>query len=109
MEPRAAEDSESMQNAPVMTPPEVAHSEPPTVQDPQTEEATEVVFEMRELAVSYSGVTAIEGVSFDIGARKITALIGPSGCGKTTFLRCLNRMNDLILGASVHGKLTYHG
>ncbi|MBA2326702.1 MAG: phosphate ABC transporter ATP-binding protein [Actinobacteria bacterium] len=98
-----------MQNAPVMTPPEVAHADPPTVSEPRPEEATEVVFEMRDLAVSYDGVRAIEGVSFDIGARQITALIGPSGCGKSTFLRCLDRMNDLIVGAAVHGTLTYHG
>ena len=40
---------------------------------------------------------------------EITALIGPSGCGKTTFLRCLNRMNDLIESARVEGQLLYHG
>ncbi len=40
---------------------------------------------------------------------EITALIGPSGCGKTTFLRCLNRMNDLIDGARVEGTILYHG
>jgi phosphate transport system ATP-binding protein len=107
MEPRGTEDAEPMQNAPVMTPPEVASTA--SVSEPRPEEATEVVFEMRDLAVSYGGVPAIEGVSFDIGARRITALIGPSGCGKTTFLRCLNRMNDLIIGATVHGTLNYHG
>jgi phosphate transport system ATP-binding protein len=40
---------------------------------------------------------------------EITALIGPSGCGKTTFLRCMNRMNDLIESARVEGTLLYHG
>jgi phosphate transport system ATP-binding protein len=39
----------------------------------------------------------------------VTAFIGPSGCGKTTLLRSLNRMNDLIPGAEVTGKITYHG
>ena len=43
------------------------------------------------------------------GAREITAIIGPSGCGKSTFLRCLNRMNDFILGAKVGGQFLYHG
>ena len=42
-------------------------------------------------------------------SNEITALIGPSGCGKTTFLRCLNRMNDLIEGARVEGSVRYHG
>jgi phosphate transport system ATP-binding protein len=71
--------------------------------------APEVVFELRDVAVEYSGRPAIQGVSFDIGARQITALIGPSGCGKSTFLRSLNRMNDLIVGAVVLGRVTYHG
>jgi len=109
IEPRGAEDAEPMQNASVMTPPEVARADAPGVSEPEPEEVTDLVFEMRDLAVSYSGVRAIEGVSFGIGARRITALIGPSGCGKTTFLRCLNRMNDLIPGAAVEGTLSYHG
>jgi phosphate transport system ATP-binding protein len=48
-------------------------------------------------------------VNFDIGKNEITALIGPSGCGKSTLIRCLNRMNDLIPGARVEGKVLYHG
>jgi phosphate transport system ATP-binding protein len=44
-----------------------------------------------------------------VNARRITALIGPSGCGKSTFLRTFNRMNDLIPGAEVSGRLAYHG
>ena len=48
-------------------------------------------------------------VSFDIGGNEITALIGPSGCGKSTLIRCLNRMNDLIPGATVEGHVRYHG
>jgi phosphate transport system ATP-binding protein len=48
-------------------------------------------------------------VTLPIYRNQITALIGPSGCGKTTFIRCLNRMNDLIEGARVEGVLLYHG
>ncbi len=39
----------------------------------------------------------------------VTAFIGPSGCGKSTYIRCFNRMNDLIVGAAVSGKVLYHG
>jgi len=88
------------------TPPTVA---PLTQPADGPEEAPEIVFEVRDLAVTYDGRLAVEGMTFDIGARQITALIGPSGCGKSTFLRCLNRMNDLIPGAKVHGTLSYHG
>jgi phosphate transport system ATP-binding protein len=68
-----------------------------------------VVFEARGVSVSYSGAVAVEGVSLDVHAQRITALIGPSGCGKSTLLRTFNRMNDLIPGAEVSGLLAYHG
>ena len=98
-----------MQNASVMTPEVVKTTPQISTERSRPEDAGEVVFAMRDVAVRYGDVAAIEGVTFDIGARRITALIGPSGCGKTTFLRCLNRMNDLIVGARVLGTLTYHG
>ena len=44
-----------------------------------------------------------------IGRHEVTALIGPSGCGKTTFLRCLNRLNDLIPGTRIDGRLDFDG
>ncbi len=73
------------------------------------ESSGETVFELRDVSVRYGGHVAVEGVSLDIGSRQITALIGPSGCGKSTVLRCLNRMNDLVPGASVEGEVHYHG
>jgi phosphate transport system ATP-binding protein len=51
----------------------------------------------------------VRDISIPVLGNEITALIGPSGCGKTTFLRCLNRMNDLIEGARVEGEVLYHG
>jgi phosphate transport system ATP-binding protein len=71
--------------------------------------AKEKVFEMKGVEVLYSGVSAVKGISMDIGHNEVTALIGPSGCGKSTLLRCLNRMNDLIPNAEVQGELLYHG
>ena len=72
-------------------------------------EQREVVFDIRDLAVTYGPATAISGVNLQIYRNLITAFIGPSGCGKSTFIRCLNRMNDLVPGARVHGELLYHG
>jgi len=69
----------------------------------------EKVFELKGVGVDYSGAAAVKDISMDIRRNDVTALIGPSGCGKSTLLRCLNRMNDLIPGASVHGELLYHG
>jgi phosphate transport system ATP-binding protein len=74
------------------------------------EEATrEVVFDVHDAGVFYGEFQALRDVSLPILKNQITALIGPSGCGKTTFIRCLNRMNDLIEGARVDGKFLYHG
>src|SRR5829696_4813767 len=73
------------------------------------EPAPEIVFQLSDVEVRYSGVTAVQDVSVDIAANEITALIGPSGCGKTTVLRSLNRMHDITPGAEVLGKVTYHG
>jgi phosphate transport system ATP-binding protein len=69
----------------------------------------EVVFDIRDLAVTYGSTIAISGVNLEIYRNYITAMIGPSGCGKSTFIRCLNRMNDLVPGAKVDGHVLYHG
>jgi phosphate transport system ATP-binding protein len=67
------------------------------------------VFELEKVGVAYSGKPAVADVDMRIAANEITAFIGPSGCGKSTLLRCLNRMNDLIPGATVSGRIAYHG
>jgi phosphate transport system ATP-binding protein len=69
----------------------------------------ETIFDVRDVSVSYGAFRAVRGITIEIARNEITALIGPSGCGKTTFLRCLNRMNDLIEGARVDGTILYHG
>jgi phosphate transport system ATP-binding protein len=69
----------------------------------------EAIFGLNDVMVSYNKKPAVRGVTFDIGKNEITALIGPSGCGKSTLIRCLNRMNDLIPGATVEGEVLYHG
>ena len=70
---------------------------------------TETVIESRDLCVYYGDDLALDHVSTDIHAERVTAVIGPSGCGKTTFLRCINRMNDLIPAARVEGDLIVEG
>jgi phosphate transport system ATP-binding protein len=69
----------------------------------------ELVFEARDVSVYYGDFRAIRDIKLPVRRNEITALIGPSGCGKTTFLRCFNRMNDLIEGARMEGELLYHG
>jgi len=55
--------------------------------------------------VFYGAKQALNSVSVDIEDRSVTAFIGPSGCGKSTFLRCFNRMNDVIPSCRVEGKI----
>ena len=69
----------------------------------------DVLFDVADLTVSYSDVPALKNVSLEIYKNFVTAFIGPSGCGKSTFIRCFNRMNDLIPTASVDGRILYHG
>jgi phosphate transport system ATP-binding protein len=69
----------------------------------------ETVFDIDGLAVDYSGNLALKDVTMDVRKNFVTAFIGPSGCGKSTFIRCFNRMNDLIPGATVSGTIRYHG
>jgi phosphate transport system ATP-binding protein len=63
----------------------------------------------KSVNVYYNEKQAIKNVSLDIGRHEVVAMIGPSGCGKSTFLRCLNRMNDTIVGCRVSGEILMDG
>lgn len=67
------------------------------------------VCEAEDLSVYYGEFRAVRNVNLKIRGQEITAFIGPSGCGKSTVLRCFDRMNDLIDGARIEGKVRYHG
>ncbi len=58
-----------------------------------------------KLRAWFGKVEAIKQVSLRVAERKVTAIIGPSGCGKSTFLRCLNRMHEVVPGTRVEGKV----
>src|SRR5574338_775838 len=72
-------------------------------------QAGPVVLDLHNVSVFYGNYEAVRNTTMSIARNQITALIGPSGCGKSTVLRSLNRMNDLIPGARVSGKVTFHG
>ena len=74
-----------------------------------TDAVKEAVFTVSGASVRYHGNLALDGVDMTIYKNQITAFIGPSGCGKSTYIRCFNRMNDLIPGAEVRGDIRYHG
>ncbi len=67
------------------------------------------IIEVKDLNFFYGRFQALRDINLSIDERKITALIGPSGCGKTTFLRSLNRMNDLIDDVHIQGRVLIDG
>jgi phosphate transport system ATP-binding protein len=75
----------------------------------QTSAPNDAIIQVRGLSVRYRSRYAVRDINIDFRRNHITAIIGPSGCGKSTLLRSLNRMNDLIPGAVVEGKVLYHG
>jgi len=64
---------------------------------------------LQNVTISYGSFEAVRNVFVDIPRGKVTAFIGPSGCGKSTVLRGLNRMNDLIPGCTLKGKVIFDG
>ncbi len=61
---------------------------------------------VKEANLHYGDFHALKNISIEIPEHRITAFIGPSGCGKSTFLKCFNRMNDLVAGCKVEGEFT---
>lgn len=67
------------------------------------------IISVQDLNLWYGSQQALHHINLDIPERSITAFIGPSGCGKSTLLKTLNRMNDLIKGVHITGKVSYNG
>ena len=65
--------------------------------------------DIKDLDIFYGDFRAVDGVEMQIKPRSVTAFIGPSGCGKSTVLRTLNRMHEVIPGASVSGEVLMDG
>ena len=65
--------------------------------------------ETKDLHLYYGSFEALKGIDIAIPQKEITALIGPSGCGKSTVLKTINRMNDLVEGCKITGKVLLDG
>jgi phosphate transport system ATP-binding protein len=72
-------------------------------------ERLEQVFDIQDLTAIYGSKPALKNVSMEVYKNLVTAIIGPSGCGKSTYIRCFNRMNDLVPGFRQTGTIRYHG
>jgi phosphate transport system ATP-binding protein len=82
-----------------------ASSAAPAVAPPEVLPA----FDARDVSIFYGTKQAVQEVTLQIPARSVTAIIGPSGCGKSTFLRCLNRMHELVPHARMTGTILLNG
>jgi len=80
-----------------------------TLESPAHQTAQNVCMSLQDVTISYGSFEAVKNVFIDIPYGKVTAFIGPSGCGKSTVLRALNRMNDLIPGCHLKGRVVYDG
>ena len=91
---------------PPLKPPEIGVAGQRAPDEPVDDSVS--IFTIEELDFYYGHYLALRQVNLFVPPNQITALIGPSGCGKTTLLRCFNRMNDLIPGTRVDGKIRFH-
>ncbi len=72
-------------------------------------EPTANTLEVKDLKLFYGEKQALNGINMPIPKARVTAFIGPSGCGKSTLLRCFNRMNDLVDGVRIEGRILLEG
>jgi phosphate transport system ATP-binding protein len=82
---------------------------PPPRSDEEKTGTGRTIIEVKNLNFYYSDKRALHDISLFIKEKEVTAFIGPSGCGKSTLLRCMNRMNDLIIGTRAEGQLLING
>ena len=76
---------------------------------PALHEPPRCIIKVKDLSAWYGNKIVINDISMGIGKQAITALIGPSGCGKSTFIRCLNRMHEVVEGGRVSGQVLKDG
>jgi phosphate transport system ATP-binding protein len=80
-----------------------------TLSSSKTSTLQDCCLSLENVTISYGSFEAVRDVYMEIPRKKVTAFIGPSGCGKSTVLRALNRMNDLIEGCSLRGRVIFDG
>ncbi len=88
--------------------PPAAGAAPAAERDPAiTPKISDPVLEILGLSLWYGDTQALDDITLEVPAKRITAFIGPSGCGKSTLLRCVNRLNDLIDSVRITGDIRF--
>jgi phosphate transport system ATP-binding protein len=83
----------------------VIHRASMSASSTELEPEPEIKLVARGLKAWFGSNQVLKGIDLAIGAREVTAIIGPSGCGKSTFIRCLNRMHELVTSARAEGEV----
>jgi phosphate transport system ATP-binding protein len=107
--PRTTPDQTVVPRRRIQTAPPPVRVRPAQPPETTVEAARSVVFDIRDMSVTYGTKRALDWTTMKIYRNLVTAVIGPSGCGKSTFIRSLNRMNDSIMGFKLGGQILYHG
>jgi phosphate transport system ATP-binding protein len=81
----------------------------PASPKPEQAQTERSIIEVQDVNFYYGAAHALKSITLDVPDKRATAFIGPSGCGKTTLLRCLNRMNDLVLNTRLTGRIQLDG
>ncbi len=68
-----------------------------------------IILSIRNLNAYFGEIQVLKDINLNIYKNKITSILGPSGCGKTTFIRCLNRLHELVPKARVEGEILLNG
>ncbi len=87
----------------------VEHVDRAAESTPTPQPAPLCTFQVKNLSVWYGEKRVIDDMTLDVASNAVTAIIGPSGCGKSTFLRCLNRMHELVPKTHVEGTVLLQG
>ncbi len=82
---------------------------PPTPPAAAAQPAPPVMILTEGLTAWFGSTKAVRDITLQVRRHQVTAIIGPSGCGKSTFIRCLNRMHEVIPGARVEGRVWIDG
>jgi phosphate transport system ATP-binding protein len=77
--------------------------------DPKTTETHPIKLSVSNLTFNYGPKRILDGLSMDVRANRVTAIIGPSGCGKSTFLKCFNRIHEVSAAPTITGELRIDG
>jgi phosphate transport system ATP-binding protein len=96
----------ALETRPLKTPKPTVNTE---TTKPQGVETRQPIIRVENVDFYYGDKHALKSIDLEIAEKRATALIGPSGCGKTTLLRCLNRLNDLVLNTRVTGSIFLDG